>query len=273
MTVARTNSSIDAPITATNLENGLKQAMQDAGFGTHFAEYTVSSKKRIVWKTTYNNAQYGNAFTEAILASSSGSFYLSFTLYWFFNASNNTGSAEPLTTGTMTLNTSTSINFVSLNGNNQFRMVLIIQGTKVGAMSLVRPAHRPAWWTDNAYPYFFMSFYTATQLSQLQVREWRGTGASSLHPFGTNIYILRPIRLNGLLPNNKRQVVASVQLQTAPGTNQGLIGQFDADIVHAAMSGASPLDMIVVSPGTEEYLILDPGDPTYNIGGFAVRIT
>jgi len=264
MAVIRTNNSISAPIDGTKLLSGLRTAMQNAGFGARIHTYVVGNETRDVYRIQYSTGIYGTAYLE--IRVNTASLILSCVLYWSFNTNNNTGSASPATSANnMTINTTSGVNFVALNGGTQLKMCLIIQGATVGALSLVRPSlARPAFWTDDHYPYFFIN-KNITGGNRFTV--WESTGGPERHPYSSNAIGLRPINLQGTLPNGQRQIVASVQLQSTTGTNQGFIGQFDGDIVQVAGANALILDNLTVLPGVEEYLILQPVS-----GGLAVRV-
>jgi len=263
MTVTRTNNSISAPITGTNLLSGLRTAMQNAGFGARIDDYTSGNETRDVYEVQFSTSTYGTAYFETRVNTTT--LVISCALYWSFNTTTNTGSASPtVSSNNMTINTTSGVNFVALDGGAQFKMVLIIQGATVGALSLLRPSlARPAFWTDADYPYFFMG-KNITGTSQFTA--WESTGGASLHPYSSVAVGLRPINLQGTLPNGQRQVVGCVQMQSTTGTNQGFIGQFNGDIVQVAGTNAIILDPITVLPGVEEYTILHVAN-----GGLAVR--
>jgi len=263
MAVIRTNSSIAAPITSTTLLAGLETAMQNAGFGTKIHRYVVGNETRDIYRVQFSTGTYGTAYF--ITKVNTNNLSIGCSLHYDFNTSTNTGSPSPANSySNMTVQTGAGVNFVSFNGGNQFKMVLIIQGVEVGALSLLRPSlARPNFWTDNDYPYFFMG--TAITGNN-KFTTWTSTGGAALHPYSSNEVGLRPINLKGSLPDGKRQVVCSVQLQSVTGTNQGFIGQFDSDIAQVAGQSANMLDLIIVEPGTEEYTILNPVS-----GGLAVR--
>jgi len=262
MTVIRTNSSITPPINSTTLLAGLETAMQNAGFGTKIHRYVVGNETRDVYRVQFSPDTYGTAY---FITAVTNNLSIGCSLHYDFNTSTNTGSSLPANSYTnMTVQNGAGVNFVAFNGGTQFKMVLIIQGVAVGALSLVRPSlARPNFWTDNQYPYFFMGSYIT---GSNKFTTWAATGGASLHPYSYTEVGLRPINLQGSLPDGKRQVVCSVQLQSIAGPRGGFIGQFDSDIAQVSGQNTNMLDLIIVEPGVEEYTILDPVS-----GGLAVR--
>lgn len=265
MAIIRTNSSIAAPITGTLLRDGLRAAIQNTGIGARIDDYTSGNETRDVYQQDYGTAlTYSNAFIETRI--NTLTMMISLALYHSFNTTTNTGSANPaVTQNNMVINTATSVNFVSLDGGAEFRMVLVIQGSTIGVLALVRPTlARPAWWTDSDYPYFFIN-RNITGISQLV--QFDSTGGTALTPFSSITQEVRAAKVLGLNPNSRRQLVTGVQLQTSTGTNRGLIGQFSNDFALCSGTNALALDLIEVVPGVNEWLILNPAE-----GGLAVRI-
>lgn len=265
MALTRTSNSIAAPITSTLLLDGLRVGMQNAGFGSRISTYTSGNETRDIYETDYGTGQtYSKSYLQTRVNSSA--LLVSAALYWSWNVSNNTGSADPaVTSSNMTVNTSTSVNFVALNGGHEFRALIIVQGTSIGAIQLLRPSLRPAWWTDNDFPYFFIG---SNITGGSQFLNYSSTGGNSLNPFLSVSARLRPVQMQGINHLSQRQVLTHPYLETtSTPTNQGVLGQFGADLGQCSGNNASIFDLIEVLPGVNEWAILNPSN-----GGLAVRI-
>ena len=265
MAVTVTRNTIAAPVTSTNALSGLRTAMQNAGFGTNTDNYVASGETRDIYEINFGTSTtYSIAYIETRLNNTS--LNLSTACYWSWNSTTKVGSANPTVSATnFTFSSALGVNFVAFDGGAEWKMVVIIQGLTIGAISLIRPSlARPSWWTDSNFPYFFMG-KNITGSSQFIA--WESTGGTSLSPFANVSYVLRSINLQGVVnANQQRQVVRGVQLQSGSGTNQGFVGQFSGDIAQAAANGLGVLDVINVLPGVEEFTVLQNAS-----GGLVLR--
>lgn len=251
MAVGLVRTTVDAPITQTNLTNGLVAALQNAGLGTPHS-YTSGGERR-VFPITFSSATLGTCHFEFLVTSG---LTLSCRAGTSFNTTTNTMSANPATSANnMTFNTSTSVNFIAMDCGGEGFLVLLFQGTNVGALSVIRPSiGQPAWWDEAVYPYFFMN---KNITGSLFLTTFETTGGTAQTPWsGTNslLHEFQPANLRGVNPLSQREVSPGLTLQSQAVTNAGIAGLLSANFGRAATSGAAVTDIIRI--GSQQWLII-----------------
>jgi len=260
MTITRTDTSQSPTITATNFENSLHTAMLNAGF-TLWHTYTASGENRRIYREIFNSSTYGTAFYEIRINTTTRQLVIA--AYVAFNTTTNTGTGAITSVNNFTPTTGDAINYTALNGGSEFRVVVIRQAGTVALVGQVRPSlNKPSWWDENNYPYvWYIRSLTSNQWS-LQT-----AGGASLSPWAliTAVIVSRTIR--GTVPGGQREIANAVELGATSGVPAGTCGVFSNDIAQSSTEGLQPgVDMLVVTAGTEEYLVIQADS-----GGLVVR--
>lgn len=262
MVMTRTDTSQSPTITATNFENSLHTAMLNAGF-VLWHTYTASGQNRRIYREVFNSSTYGTAFYEIRINTTTRE--LSVAGYVAFNTTNNTGTGAVTSTNNFTPTTGDAINYVALNGGSEFRVVLIRQAGAVVVVGQLRPSlNKPSWWDENIYPYvWYLTSMTSNQWLNLQT-----AGGSSLSPWQFTLAAIGSRTTKGTVPGGQREISNALLLRT--NTNASIVGTcgvFSNDIARASADGLEAgVDMLVVTAGTEEYLVIEAAS-----GGLVVR--
>jgi|GEM_PF-6933495 len=194
-------NTINQPINATVLENGLKQAMINAGFNNNPHRYNNYGENRLVFVETFNSSTYGKGIAELVIDETS--LRCSLDCYLSFDTNTNTGQGWVSGTDSFYPLSSVNINCYAINGG-EFKAVIAAQGTTIWWIFQVRPSLKPTFWDENLYPYvwFQSTTYSSSALDSLFC-----PGDAMVWPFGANnmaTFVTR--RVSGLLPNNKREI-------------------------------------------------------------------
>jgi hypothetical protein len=262
MVVTRTDTSQSPTITATNFENSLHTAMLNAGF-TLWHTYTASGQNRRIYREVLNSSTYGTAFYEIRINTTTRE--LSVTGYVAFNTTTNTGTGAITSFNNFTPTTGDAINYIALNGGSEFRVVLIRQASTLAVVGQLRPSlNKPSWWNENNYPYvWYMMSLTSNQWNNLTT-----AGGTALSPWSSATAVLVSRSIRGTVPGGQREISNAVELgaisSASPG---GTCGVFSNDIAQSSTEGlVLGVDMMVVTAGTEEYLVIQAAS-----GGLVVR--
>jgi len=261
MAMARTETSQSPPITASNFESSLHTAMLNAGFNL-WHSYVQYGQNRRIYREVFNNDTYGKAFYEIIIDNTNQQ--LSVAAHVDFDNQNNTGTGTITGSSSFTPNTNNEINYVSLNGGSEFRVVLIRQAGTLAVLGQVRPSLHPSWWNENNYPYvWYVMSLLYDPWSSLQT-----AGDYYQSPWDSSYAEIGNRSIRGTVPGGQRQIANAVELISSGYDPAGICGVFSNDIAQSATEGLEPgIDTLVVTPGTEEYLVLQAAS-----GGLVVRV-
>lgn len=257
----RTDSFVAATITQQNLYDGIKQAFVNAGYSAPFDEFTSGTDKIAIYKVDVDTSKtYGSAYLRIRVNTSLGIGSQIFSNWTVSTHAGLNGSSE---IGFNNLPINIQVNFVSLNANPEYKMVLLYQAGNYYPLGYISPINRPLWWDLNNYPYVFIPHNT-------NFGNWR---MCNLHPYfisGTNYQDCDTTLNNGRMGNansitNRRDVLSSVIIYTQG--NQGIAGKTSDDMVMVAANGATRFDTIQIPGDTKEYLLINPAS-----GGLAVRV-
>jgi len=252
MPVTVTTTTQTQPITASNFASSLHTAMVNAGFSSSPHSYTSFGETRRVYFETVNSDTYGTGIVETRITSSS-----QFTLagYTAFNTSTNSGSGM-VTSTSFTPAPNLDITYHSINGGVEFRQVIVSQGANVWWITRLRPALlRPSWWTDNAYPYWFIQYTLSSFNSYIVV------GGASLSPWNEWSAGYNSRNIRGVTPGNLREIRTGLELEPSGSSgNKGLIGVLSDDFGTSNTTSLIPgVSTLVVNEGTEEWIVLASG--------------
>jgi len=260
MPVTVTTTTQTQPITDSNFASSLHTAMVNAGFSSSPHSYTTSTETRRVYFETVNSDTYGTGIVETRIITASA-YNRQFTLagYTAFNTTTNSGSGV-VTSQTFTPATSDNITYHAINGGVEFRQVIVRQGTNVWWITRLRPSLlRPSWWTDNAYPYWFIQHNLASFNSYIVA------GGNSLSPWSDFYGVYNARNISGVTPGNLREIRTGLELEPQlTGGNKGLIGVLSDDFGTANTSSLTPgVSTLVVTAGSDEWIVLAAGNSSW----------
>jgi hypothetical protein len=253
----RTNTTLAATITQANLVAALKTAFTNAGFATLYDEYTAAStNKFLVYEITADSSKtYGKIYLRVGVGTGLITYSEIFTSWDAVNHAGINGS----TLNTFTaFSSSSSISFAAFNGGDEFKIVVLVQGSIVIPLGVLIPASRPSWWDLNLWPWGFVP--TASNFLS-----WRST---AINPYTNDSYQLLSVT-NSILgtanpQTNKRDVITGILLGSS--SNTGIAGKTSDDLAIVCASGSSRYDTIQPTGTTQVFTILNNAS-----GGFAVR--
>lgn len=252
----RTDSALSGTITQTSLTDALIVAFTNAGFSAPFDNYTSATDRILVYQLTLDATKtYGSIFLRIRVTTALVVFQ---QLFATWNTSTKAGTSGSVEVSYVTLSTTNPINFVSLNGGNEFRLVLLTQTVLFMPLGLVAPANRPAWWdlTNWAYGFIFIN----TAMNTLRT--------SALNPYANADFdtFLNNTRMGGANPaTNRRDLLTGIVLLTQ--SNNGAGCRSSDDLAMVAGSGAARYDTQNIFGTTQQYLVINPIS-----GGLAVRV-
>ncbi|MCC5640547.1 hypothetical protein LC593_32905 [Nostoc sp. CHAB 5844] len=258
MTIAaRTNTTLAATITQTNLVAAIKTAMTNAGFSTLYDDYT-STNRILVYEVVIDASKtYGKNY---FVVSISSALVIATQIFSTWNASTHTGTGGSAATTFTAFATASSISFAAFNGGDEFKLVVAVQGSVVIVIGSLVPASKPTWWDLNLWNWGF--YPTATNLST-----WK---SPSINPYSNENYqflMLTSTFLATANPQtNKRDVITGLLL--ASSSNTGIAGKTSDDLACVCASGSSRYDTIQPTGTTQVFTVLNNAS-----GGFAVRTT
>lgn len=257
MVVATRIDSFIAPvITQQSLYDGIKAAFANAGFVSPFDEYTSGTERYLVFAIVLDSSKtYGTSYLRIRLLNNLAVVQ---SIYSTWTVANHTGTNPSQEVGYTTPVNNAQINFVSLNGGDEYKLIMLMQGTIVIPLGFISPANKPTWWDLNAWNYCF--FPTSTIFDT-----WRTT---NLNPYANTDHnnSLNVARMgNANSQTNRRDLLPGIIVYTT--SNQGISGRTSDDLVSVAGNGTTRYDVLQIPGDTKEYLILYPAS-----GGLAVRI-
>lgn len=259
----RTDTSLSATITQANLTTALKTAMTNAGFSsTPYGEQAASTNK-VIYQVVFDASKAkGTAYVELSITSGlvvSIKISDNYTLA-SYSATNQSvaysGSVFTPTTGS-------SVNLIAIN-HAELRGVILNQSSQWNFIGYLRPGNKPSWWDENSYLYCFNSV--------IETLAYYGLCAPNPYNNQTSATYALYLQSSSLLANanpitNKRDLVSKPFLFGPATYNYGVVGQLSADLVQCAATGLSRLDLMQVTAGSEEYLLLNNSS-----SGLAIRV-
>lgn len=258
MVATQTITTVTQTHTQASLVTLIKNGFTAAGFSVPVVDTTVGTDRVIVYQIVSDAAKtYGTAFLRIRITTT-------LTILQTLSAGFNTTTNVPVNPGTessaFTAVTNLSIEVRTYVKANEFRFVILSQGTGYGVFGYLRPEERHPCFDENVAPYIFQSanvFNTNTYFNT-----WQCTGLSPYMSGGTpvtaffthmtfsSLAIANPV-------TNQRDSIAGMLLY--PSSGQGIAAKTSNEIIMIAASGLTRFDSIQVTPGVEEYILLFPG--------------
>jgi hypothetical protein len=251
----RIDSTLNSNWTQATLFDAVKLALANAGYSAPVSDFTSGTDRIAVYSIVLDGAKtYGTSFLRVRV---SNAFVVGTQLLATWNPATNTGTGGGTEIVNTALVTTTTVNFVALNGGSEYKLVLVYQNAIYFPVGFLSPANKPVWWDLNSFNYCFIP--AAITFALL-----RGT---TLSPYANS-------ELDSTLNNarmgiantitNRRDVLPGVVLFTQ--ANQGIAGRTSDDLIMLAASGTTRLDTIQIPSDTKQYLVINPA-----VGGLCIR--
>jgi hypothetical protein len=251
----RTDSLLAPTFTHQSLYDAVKAAFLSSGFTAVFDEFISGTDKVVVYAVVLDNTKgFGTTYLRIRVTSA---FIIGQQLFGTWNPATDTGTGGSTEITYTALVNTMQVNFVNLNGVNEYKLVVIQQAANVIVLGFISPANKPVWWDLNAWNYCFIF----TTNVYFVVR------STTFNPYANTEYdsILNNGRMsNANVQTNRRDLLPGIVFFTQ--TNQGISGRSSDDLVMLAASGTTRYDSIQIPGDTKQYLLLNPAS-----GGLAVR--
>lgn len=258
MPATQTITTVTQVHTQVSLVTLIKNGFTAAGFSAPIVDTTVGTDRIIVYQVVNDAAKtYGTAFLRIRITSALG---ISQTLSTGYNTTTNV----PVNPGTesfvTTILSNITIEVRTYVKANEFRFVILSQGTNYAVFGYLRPEEKHPCFDENVAPYIFQSASAFTTGSYFN--NWQCTGLSpyifnsspvilfNTHMTFANLAIANPV-------TNQRDSIAGMILYA--GSGQGVAAKTSNEIIMVSAQGLSRFDLIQVTPGIEEYVLLFPG--------------
>lgn len=252
---ARTDSFVSPTLTQQSVYDGIKTAFANAGYPAPFDEFTSGTDRVVVYAVVLDATKtYGTSYLRIRLTTG---FVIGQQLFSTWAIATHTGTNGNTEITYTAFTTNIAVNFVSLNGGAEYKLVLAYQGTIYVQLGFVSPENRPSWWDLNAWNYCYLP--TTNTFSVYR--------STALNPFAntendTNLGVSRMSIANVI--TNRRDILPGVVLFTQ--ANQGIVGRTSDDFVMVAASGMTRFDIVQIPGDTRQYLLLNSGN-----GALALR--
>lgn len=244
----KTESFLSPPFDQTSLLEAINTAFLNAGFPSSVDTYFLNGEAYHVYPCVLDETKlYGTTYLRVRIRNDLYFFQQLFSSWAKTNHTGNHGGGETVHN---LVNTSSQLNFVSLNGGTEYKLVIVWQGNNYFPLGYFAPFYKPDWWDLNSWNYAFISYYNYYQLFY----------TSNLNPYGnvTHDTILPQGRMSH--PNsitNRRDISSGILFYTH--TNQGISGRTSDDLVAVSASGIAKFDIVQTPQDNKEYILLYPG--------------
>lgn len=256
----RTTSTLAPTVTQASLTTAIRSAFIAAGFGAApFDEYTDgSSVTHLIYEVVFDAvATRGRMYLDVQVTTALA---VSHRLLQDWNAAANTFVTGSSFSTAVTFSAASPIYFTGYN-HAELKGVILEQGSSSIPLMYARP-QKPSWWTEDAWVYAFIP-QTNTFAAYVGLTGTANpyNSASTYNPSSfAAMSVVNPI-------TNQRDILPGVVIFAA-GATQGVAGRFSADVVHVSATGLTRFDVLQVTPGVEEYQLLQAGAA----GAIALRI-
>lgn len=251
----RIDSFIAPTLTQQTLYDAIKQAFTNAGYPAPFDEYLSGTDRVVVYAIILDSTKvYGTSYLRIRITTT---LVIGQQIYSTWVISNHTGTNGSLEITYTTLLTTTQVNFVCLNANPEYKLILLTQGALYFVLGYIIPEFKPDWWDLNAWNYSFI--ITSNTFGAIR--------STALNPYGNSDYdtSLNNGRMSTANPQtNRRDILPGVIFYTQ--ASQGIAARSSDDWVMSAVNGATKYDILQQPGDTKQYLVLNPAN-----GGLAVR--
>lgn len=272
MTIATTQNffATASPLSQASIVADIKQAMGNLGYPSVFDEITGATHT-LVYQIVLDGAKAkGKAY---LLITVTTGLIVSQKISDNWSLATHTSDANASTAAVnVTFPAASSIQFVSVL-HPELKLVLMVGTTVVQVLGFFRPANKPAWWNEEQYPYAFIPAEPTLKrfASGKNASNQFGPTFGDIYPVANAYGNVGPIENFAYAnPFNKRDLLPGLVLFAPPDgsfRSKGVAGTCSPDVGVGACVGTNLLDRLVVSPGSEEYLILSNSN-----AGVVVRV-
>lgn len=257
---ARTTSTLSPTVTQANLTAAIRSAFIAAGFGAApHDEYTDgSSANHLIYEVISDPvATRGRFYLNVQVTTTMG---VSLRLLQDWNAVPNTFTVGSAFSTAATFSAASPVFFTGYD-HPELKGVILEQGANVIPLMYARP-QKPSWWTEEAWLFGFIPQNNtfAAYVSVTGTANPYNSSSTYLPSSFTAMSTTNPI-------TNQRDILPGVVIFAA-GATQGVAGRFSADVVHCSATGLTRFDILQVTPGVEEYQLLQAGAA----GAIALRV-
>lgn len=260
MAAVRTDSSLVlatgvTAITQTALANAIKNAFSLAGYGSSpFDEYSSGTDRYLIYQLIFDQAKtYGTVYLQIKITSNLG---LSQRLYSNWDAVAHTGQNSSTETASVAVNSVAQIDFMGLTKSPEMRLVMVYQGATAICLGYLRPEFKPSWWNENVYPYCMipntLGLFATWYIPSLTPFTGSLTTSGRIQASFTQAQMVSPNPISA-----RRDVIPGVLF--FPWSNEGVAGRSSTDLAIVASGNLLRQDVIQVTPGQEEYVLLGGG--------------
>lgn len=258
MPATRTISSLAATITQDSLVTALLAAFNNAGYSAPVLNITSGTDRIIAYQITVGSGTFGSFFLRLRITSALVIFQ---QLSSGIPSGGTSGANASGEINYGTLSTTLPITFNGLNSgtNNEFKLVMLTQGTTFFPLGYISPANRRGSWSLNSWTWGFIFTSSATNVL-------RGTALNQYNNSDYDILAAGNTRMGTANPiDNERDLLTNFVILSQ--ANQGSPGSSTNDLAVVCASGSSRYDTSPLTGTSGQYLIVNPGS-----GGFAVRL-
>lgn len=262
MVATRTQLDSIGTVNQTTLGDAIKAAYVSLGF-TVLDDYLVSTTRNIVVSFVADATKaYGTFVLHLTITSALAT---SQTIATAFNSTTKAFSNESSIVNSFTFSTSTPVSVFTYSRAEEYRFILLFQGSGVSAiLGFLRPLNRPSWWNESTHPYAFVPIQ---QSSGVFFERWLTptltpfSGASNNNfYFQTSTYLASPNPGSG-----KRDILTELVLLSA--SSQGVAAKTSDDFAMVASSGLSRFDEFEIA--TKKWSLLSVSSSS----GFAIKVS
>lgn len=244
-----------SPNTQASILADIQTAMTTAGFNAIY-DTVVASATTLVYNQVFDTRQgKGTAYLAITVGTDLG---VNQVLYdaWDLNA--HTGTHGGTASDRAIFPSNQGLTFTSINHPELRQVILTAPNGAIAPLGYWRPAIKPSWWDENLFLYCF-------QVVNSNFNSFRGVALSGTpytsqnpngHKFALGDYF------NNANGANKRDVIPTTIMSAAQleynASVAGVSGVSSTDIAQGACGGLTRFDILQISGGTSQYLVLNP---------------
>lgn len=260
MPATQTITTVNPTITQASLVTTLKNAFAAAGYPTPYADSTSGTDRILVYQLVFDAAKvYGTSYLRLKVTTA---LVVQQQLFTAWNITTVTGTNAGGESSLVTFANNLAIEIRTFVRTTEFKLIAMSQGSNYALLGYLRPDIKHSSFDEDTAPYIFQS----NNVWNAPFATWQCTALTPYTGGGNTSF--NSNMNNGSLASanpitNKRDVLAGMLLLS--GSGQGIAAKTSDDCVSVAANGLSRFDPIQVTAGTEEYILLFPGNGTLAI--------
>ncbi|MCC5626857.1 hypothetical protein LC613_01080 [Nostoc sphaeroides CHAB 2801] len=244
----RTNTTLTPTITQATLINAIKAAMANAGFPSLYSEFTAGTDICLIYEWIVDSTKnFGKVYIRIRITTG---LLIAQQIFSAWNTGTNTGTNGSTEASYGSLSASSTINFVALNGADEYRLVALAQGSTLMPIGVLMPAFRQEFWDLNSWTYGFI--FTSSAMTIL-----RGVIAAN-NPYANSDFDLLLVGNSRLtnVNNQTNQPDLARGLLMLTQSNQGIAAATSEDFAVGAFLGQTRFTDAIPPGTTQTYVIL-----------------